>query len=311
MKSQYKKITPMEPIMSRLNEILNSKYPIIQGPIGAINSPELVAAISNAGGYGMLALGFSSDINQVKHLINETKKLTDKPFGANIMIINPLNEKILPVLAESGVKTITTSVGFPGKIYPFIHELGMKGLHVLLSVKHAIAAEEAGVDGIVAAGAEAGGLRSTGSESSTMVLVPLIVDSVKIPVVAAGGIVDSRGYRASLALGAEGVQVGTRFIASTESSVQQLWKDQIVLCEDGGTALLPVDNMMLRAIITPELRTRLNSPDFNPQKEFKLSNASKAWDSAEFNLVPAGAVQASALIKSILSVKDIINEMVK
>ena len=297
--------------MTRLSEMLNSKYPVIQGPIAAINSPELVAAISNAGGYGMLALGFASDINQVRHLINETKKLTDKPFGANIMIINQLNEKILPLLAESGIKTITTSVGFPGKIYPLIHELGMKGLHVLLSVKHAIAAEDAGADGIVAAGAEAGGLRSTGSESSTMVLVPLIADSVKIPVVAAGGIVDSRGYRAALALGAEGVQIGTRFIASTESPAQQSWKEQIVACQDGDTELLPIDNMMLRAIITPELRERLNSPDFDPKKEFKLSNASKAWDSAEFNLVPAGAGQAGALIKSILSVKDIIDEMVK
>ena len=296
--------------MTRLSEMLNSKYPIIQGPIAAINSPKLIAAISNAGGYGMLALGFSSDINHVKHLINETKKLTDKPFGANIMIINPLNEKILPLLAESGIKTITTSVGFPGKIYPFIHELGMKGLHVLLSVKHAIAAEDAGADGIVAAGAEAGGLRSTGSESSTMILVPLIADSVKIPVVAAGGIVDSRGYKAALALGAEGVQVGTRFIASAESPAQQSWKEQIVACQDGDTELLPIDNMMLRAIITPELRERLNSPDFDPRKEFKLSNASKAWDNAEFNLVPAGAGQASALIKSVLSVKDIIGEMV-
>ena len=297
-------------IMSRIRELLQSKYPIIQGPVGAINSPKLVAAISNAGGYGMLALGFASDINQVRQLINETKKLTDKPFGANIMIINPLNEKILPILAESGIKTITTSVGFPGKIYPFIHELGMKGLHVLLSVKHAIAAEDAGADGIIAAGSEAGGLRSTGSESSTMILVPLISDSVKIPVVAAGGIADSRGYMAALALGAEGVQVGTRFIASAESSAQQVWKEQIVFCEDGGTELLPVDNMMLRAIITPELRQRLNSPDFNPQKEFRLSNAGKAWDNAEFSLVPAGAGQASALIKSILPVKDIIEEMI-
>jgi enoyl-[acyl-carrier protein] reductase II len=143
-----------------------------------------------------------------------------------------------------------------------------------------------------------------------MVLVPLIADSVKIPIVAAGGIVDSRGYRAALALGAEGVQVGTRFIASAESSAQQIWKDQIVSCEDGGTELLPVENMMLRAIITPELRQRLNTPDFNPKKEFRLSNAGRAWDNAEFDLVPAGAGQASALIKSILPVKDIIEEMV-
>jgi enoyl-[acyl-carrier protein] reductase II len=297
--------------MTHLNEILNTKYPIIQGPIGAMNSPELIAAISSGGGYGMLALGFSSDTEEIKRLILDVKKLTDKPFGANIMIINPLNEKILELLAESGVKTVTTSVGFPGKIYPLLHDLGMKGLHVLLSVKHAVSAEKAGVDGIIAAGAEAGGLRSTGSESSTMVLVPMIADSVKIPVIAAGGIADSRGYRAALALGAQGVQIGTRFLACTESPAQQRWKDQIVNCEDGGTDLLPVDYLMMRAIITPELRERLNSPDFDIKKEFKLANASKAWESADFDLVPAGAGQVSSLIHDIKPVKDIINEMVK
>ncbi|HNX23866.1 MAG TPA: nitronate monooxygenase [Spirochaetota bacterium] len=297
--------------MVHLNEMLKTKYPIIQGPIGAMNSPELIAAISNAGGYGMLALGFSSNIDEIKRLLLEIKKLTNKPFGANIMIINPLNEKILPLLAESGIKTITTSVGFPGKIYPLIHELGMKGLHVLLSVKHAVSAEKAGADGIIAAGSEAGGLRSTGSESSTMVLVPLIADSVTIPVVAAGGIADSRGYRAAFALGAEGVQIGTRFLACKESPAQQKWKDQIVNCEDGGTNLLPVDYLMMRAIITPELRERLNSPDFDIHKEFKLANASKAWDSADFDLVPAGAGQVSALIRDIKPVEEIIKEMVK
>ena len=297
--------------MTHLNEMLQSRYPVIQGPIGAMNSPELVAAISNAGGYGMLALGFSSNIDDIKKILHDVKKLTDKPFGANIMIINPLNEQILPLLAESGVKTITTSVGFPGKIYPLIHDLGMKGLHVLLSVKHAVSAEKAGADGIIAAGSEAGGLRSTGSESSTMVLVPLIADSVSIPVVAAGGIADSRGYRAALALGAEGVQIGTRFLACTESPAQQKWKDQIVSCEDGGTDLLPVDYLMMRAIITPELRAKLNSPDFDIRKEFKLANASKAWDSADFDLVPAGAGQISALIHDIKPVKEIIEEMVK
>lgn len=296
--------------MSLLLEMLGSKYPVIQGPIGAINSPELIAAISNAGGYGMLALGFIRDIDEAKKLLFEVKKKTTKPFGANIMIINPLNEQLLPLIAESGVKTVTTSVGFPGKIYPLIHQLGMKGLHVLLSVKHAINAEAAGADGIVAAGSEAGGLRSTGSESSTMILVPLITDSVKIPVVAAGGIADSRGYRAAFALGAHGVQIGTRFLAAAECPVPDKWKELIVNCDDGGTRLLPVDNMMMRAIITPELMERLNSPDFDIKSEFQLRNASKAWSSGDFTLVPAGAGQASALIREVKPVEQIINEMV-
>ncbi len=297
--------------MSQLLDMLGSRHPIIQGPIGAINSPELVAAISEAGGYGMLALGFMRDIDEVKRLLTEVRKRTDKPFGANIMIINPLNEQIIPLLADSGMKTVTTSVGFPGRIYPLLHQHGMKGLHVLLSLKHAISAEEAGADGIVAAGAEAGGLRSTGSESSTMVLVPLITDHVKIPVVAAGGIADSRGYRAAMALGAQGVQIGTRFMATTESPIHRKWKEQIIDCEDGGTELLPVDNMMMRAIMTPELREKIHSPGFDIKKEFQLKNASKAWNSAEFDLVPAGAGEVSALIKDVKSVKEIIDEMVK
>ena len=297
--------------MSQLLDMLGSRYPIIQGPIGAINSPELVAAISNSGGYGMLALGFINELDEVKRLLTEVKKRTDKPFGANIMIINPLNEKIIPLLAEAGVKTVTTSVGFPGRIYPLLHQHGMNGLHVLLSLKHAISAEEAGADGIVAAGAEAGGLRSTGSELTTMVLVPLITDHVNIPVVAAGGIADSRGYKAAMALGAQGVQIGTRFMASAESSIHPKWKEQIINCPDGGTALLPVDNMMMRAIITPELRLRIESPGFDIKKEFSLRNASKAWNSAEFDLVPAGAGEVSALITGIKSVKEIIDEMVK
>lgn len=297
--------------MSQLLDMLGTRYPIIQGPIGSINSPDLIAAISEAGGYGMLALGFMSDIEEVKRLLSEVKKRTSKPFGANIMIINPLNEKIIPLLAEAGIKTVTTSVGFPGRIYPILHEHGMKGLHVLLSLKHAISAEQAGADGIVAAGAEAGGLRSTGSESSTMVLVPLIADHVKIPVVAAGGIADSRGYRAAMALGAQGVQIGTRFMATTESPIHRKWKEQIVNCEDGGTELLPVDNMMMRAIITPELREKIQSPGFDMRKEFRLANASKAWNSAEFDLVPAGAGEVSALIRDIKSVKEVIEEMVK
>lgn len=297
--------------MIQLKEMLQTKYPIIQGPIGAMNSPELVAAISNAGGYGMLALGFSSDIEQVKKLIYDVKRLTDKPFGANIMIINPLNEKILPLLAESGIKTVTTSVGFPGKIYPLIHELGMKGLHVLLSVKHAVSAVSAGADGIIAAGSEAGGLRSTGSESTTMILVPLITDTVDVPVVAAGGIADSRGYRAALALGAQGVQIGTKFLASTESPARAEWKEQIVACDDGGTDLLPVDNLMMRVIITPSLRDKLNTPGFDIKKEFRLSNVTKAHGTSETDLLPSGAGQVCALIREIKPVKDIIFEMVK
>lgn len=297
--------------MTTITEMTGSAYPVIQGPIGAINSPELIATVSNAGGYGMMALGFTRNIDDVKRLVDEVKEKTDKPFGANLMIINPLNEQIIPILADAGIKTVTTAVGFPGRIYPLLHDMGIKGLHVVLSLKHAISAVETGADGIVAAGSEAGGLRSTGAESSTMVLVPLIADHVNVPVVAAGGIADSRGYRAALALGASGVQLGTRLLASQESPVHKKWKELIVQCGDGGTELLPVENLMMRAIMTDEIKNMINAPGFDIKKEFQLKNAEKAWNSADFDLVPAGAGQVSALINEVRTVKEIIDEMVK
>lgn len=202
--------------MSTLLEMLGCRYPIIQGPIAAMNSPRLTAAVCEAGAFGMIALGFSSP-EEAKKLVDGVRELTDKPFGANIMIINPANPEILKILAEAGVKTVTTSTGSPAKIYPLIHNLGMKGFHVILALPHAVRAASEGADGIVVSGSESGGLRSMGSESSTMVLVPLVADHVKITVVAAGGIADRRGYRAALALGAQGVQIGTRFIASEEA----------------------------------------------------------------------------------------------
>ena len=189
--------------MSHLLELLGSRYPIIQGPIGHLNSPKLVAAICEAGAFGMLALGFIKDHQEAKRLVREVRELTDKPFGANLMIMNPDHEKILEIMADEGVKTITTSAGSPKSIYPKIHALGMKGLHVALTLPQAIKAEDAGADGVVASGLESGGLRSPNPESSTMVLVPFVVDLVKIPVFAAGCIAVSRGYSAALALGAQ------------------------------------------------------------------------------------------------------------
>ena len=203
--------------MSKLLEMLGCRYPVIQGPIGMFNSPEMVAAVSEAGGYGLLAVGFINEGDTVRRLIDDVRKLTDKPFGANVVLLNPSSGEFLKILADAGVKTVTTSVGSPRDIYPVIHDLGMKGLHVVLAAAHAISAAKAGVDGLVVVGSEAGGLRTTGSESSTMVLVPLVADAVDVPIVAAGGIADSRGYRAALALGAQGVQIGTRFLASEES----------------------------------------------------------------------------------------------
>jgi enoyl-[acyl-carrier protein] reductase II len=295
--------------MSILSKILECKHPIIQGPIGALNDPKYVAAISEAGAFGMLALGFSTP-EDAGRLAREVRDLTDKPFGANLMIMNPANEEILEALASFGVKTVTTSAGSPKNIYPKIHELGMYGLHVLLSLPHALKAEAAGVDGLVITGNESGGLRSLNPESSTMVLVPMVVEQVKIPVVAAGGIADSRGYRAAFSLGAVGVQIGTRFIATEESPAPQAWKDAIVNCKDGGTTLLSIGNMNMRVIVDDKLRGIIADPKEVAIEHYNFSNAPSAWQSGDFDLFPAGAGEVAALIKDIKPVKEIIEEMV-
>jgi enoyl-[acyl-carrier protein] reductase II len=294
--------------MSELLKMLDCRYPIIQGPIGMFNSPKMVAAVSEAGAYGMLALGFSNP-DEVKKLVDEVRKLTDKPFGANIMLINPHNEKILETLAGAGVKAVTTSVGSPKEIYPIIHDLGMKGIHVVLALQHAIRAVTAGADALVVVGSEAGGLRSANSESSTMVLVPLVVDHVIVPLVAAGGISDSRGYRAAFALGAQGVQVGTRFLASNESPAGEQWKKAIVECNDGGTDLIPSSNMRTteRIIVTPWIKQKMADPTVkNIADELDRNPAATGnYERAAF-----GAGQVSALIKDIKPIKAIIEDMI-
>lgn len=296
--------------MNNILEMLGCRYPIIQGPIGSMNNPAMVAAVSEAGAYGLLALGFISEVEEVKRLVGAVQELTDKPFGANIVLMNPLAREMLEVLDRAGVKTVTTSVGPPGKIYPILHDLGMKGIHVVLSLAHAMKAEESGADGLVVVGSEAGGLRSRNSESSTMVLVPLVADTVSIPIVAAGGIADSRGYRAALALGAQGVQIGTRFLVSKESTVHEKWKEAVISCGDGGTDLLPVKNMMTRAVITPGIRKLIDDPAVDLEAELQKIDRIQAWDKGDFENAIAGAGQVSALIRDVKSVKEIIEEMV-
>ena len=295
--------------MSDLLKMLGCRYPIIQGPIGEMNSPKLVAAICEAGAYGMLALGFSN-AEKTKKLVNDVKALTGKPFGANLMLMNQANGEILDILAAAGVKTVTTSAGSPKEVYKRIHELGMKGIHVALTLTHARRAEDAGVDGLVITGLESGGLRSKEPELTNMVLIPLVVDHVKVPVVAAGGIADSRGYRAVLALGAQGAQIGTRFLASAESTAHDKWKQAILDSTDGDIVILPLQKMNVRVIVTQKLKKEMQDPALDLSKVYDLKNLPKAWGTGDFDLFPASAGQVSALIKEVKPVREIIKEMV-
>jgi len=294
--------------MTKLLEILGCKYPIIQGPIGQFNNPKMVAAVSEAGAFGILSLGYITDTEKVRQMVKEVKELTDKPFGANLMIaMNPNNEAILEVLAKEGVKVVTTSAGSPKKIYPTIKKLGIKGLHVTLTAK--LAGKAAAADGIIVSGAESGGMRTNGPESTNLILVPVVCDMVDVPVVAAGGIADRRGYQAALALGAQGVQIGTAFLASKESPASKAWKEAIINCSDAGTTLLPTGGIAMRTIINQKLG-ELMASSADLSQEYNMKNANEAWSTGDFDLFPAGAGQISALIKEIRPVKDIIEEMV-
>ena len=296
--------------MSQLLEMLGCEHPILQGPIGQLYDPGMVAAVSEAGAFGVLALGFVSDLEQVKALTGKVRELTDKPFGANLMIsMNPKNEAILEILYDAGVRVVTTSGGSPKKIYPKIKEMGMQGLHVTLSAPMAAKSVDAGADGVVVSGTESGGLRTLGPESTNFILIPLTCDMLDAPVVAAGGIADRRGYQAALALGAQGVQIGTAFLAAEESPACQAWKEAIMQCGDAGTVRVPLGPMAMRSIMNSKLKDMVaKGEDFS--KEYNLMNAGEAWKNGDFDLFPAGAGQVSALISKIRPVRDIIQDMV-
>ncbi len=235
--------------MSRVSELLGVEYPIIQGAMGVICNPELVAAVSEAGGYGLLATAFATDAEAVRDQVRSTKERTRKPFGANLFAMNPKALEFAAVMAEEGVGAVTISGGSPKLLIPFLHEHGVKALVLAANTDYARQAEELGADAIVAEGCESGGMQGFGIPS-TMVLVPAVVDKVKVPVIAAGGIADSRGYKAALALGAEGVQVGTRFIATKECIAHGNYKNLIVEASELGTILINLGRFQVRALRT-------------------------------------------------------------
>jgi enoyl-[acyl-carrier protein] reductase II len=243
--------------------------------------------------------------NQVK----ATKKLTNKPFGSNIFVMNPLAQEFAEVLAEEAVKVATVSGGSPKALIPILHDLGIRVIVVCPTVEGAKGAEALGADAIVAEGAESGGVQGF-KGVSTMVLVPAVVDAVKIPVIAAGGIGDSRGYKAALALGAEGVQMGTRFIATKECIAHSVYKSTIVDSDETGTGLVNMGRFQLRALRTP-LVERLTKGEEFTRPGFNRQIMEDAWIKGDLETGPLPAGQVTGLISDIPSVREVIHEMVK
>lgn len=209
-------------------KLLGIQYPIIQGGMAWVAEHTLAAAVSNAGGLGIIAAA-SAPYEFVKEEIRKTRELTDKPFGVNIMLLSPYAEEIARLVVEEKVPVVTTGAGNPGPYMKQWKEAGIKVIPVVASVALAKMMQRAGADAVVAEGCEAGGHIG---EITTMVLVPQIVDAVTIPVIAAGGVGDGRGFAAAMMLGAKGVQIGTRFVVSRECVVHQNYKDRILKAKD-------------------------------------------------------------------------------
>lgn len=215
-------------IKTEITELLGIKYPVIQGGMAWVAEYHLASAVSNAGGLGIIGAA-SAPPEVVREQIKKTRELTDKPFGVNVMLMNPNASEVAQVVAEEGVKVVTTGAGNPAKFMELWKNAGIKVIPVVASVAMARMMEKAGADAVVAEGTESGG--HIGS-ATTMTLVPQVVDAVKIPVIAAGGIGDGRGFAAAMMLGAKAVQMGTRFIVAKESIVHENYKERVIKAKD-------------------------------------------------------------------------------
>lgn len=216
-----------------IQELCNIKYPIFQGAMANIATPEFAASVSNCGALGIIATG-AMDEQETRNAIRKCKELTDKPFGVNVMLMNPHSDAIMQVIAEEHVAVVTTGAGNPGPYIPLLKESGCKIFPVVSSVALARRMERSGVDGIIAEGGESGGHVG---EATTMALVPQVVQAVKIPVLAAGGIASGVQLNAALALGAEGVQIGTILLCSEECPIHENYKQAILKAKDSDTVV--------------------------------------------------------------------------
>ena len=221
--------------MNSITKLFGIKYPVIQAGMIWCSGWKLASAVSNAGGLGLIGSG-SMHPDTLREHIRKCKAATNNPFGVNLPLIYPQMEEIAQIVIEEGVKIVFTSAGNPKKWTEHFQEHGIKVAHVIANVKFALKCEEAGVDAVVAEGFEAGGHNGI-EETTTMTLIPMLKEVISLPLIAAGGIASGRGMLAAMALGADGVQIGSRFVASEESSAHEMFKKSVITAKDGDTAL--------------------------------------------------------------------------
>jgi enoyl-[acyl-carrier protein] reductase II len=289
------------------------QYPIIQGGMIWCSGWELAAAVSNAGGLGLIGAG-SMYPDVLREHIQRCKQETNKPFGVNLPLLYPDIDKHINIILEEGVKIIFTSAGNPSKYTHFLKENGITVVHVIANVKFAKKAEDAGVDAIVAEGFEAGGHNGR-EETTTLVLVPLIKQHVGIPVIAAGGISSGKAMAAALCLGADGVQVGSRFAATIESSAHENFKNAIVAAGDGDTQLTLKEITPVRLIKNDFYQQvqKAYSEGASPEKLSELlgrGRAKKGMFLGDLNEGELEIGQVSSIIDTIKSSKEVIDEMI-
>ena len=298
-------------MQTEITKLLGIEYPIIQGGMAWVAEHHLAAAVSAAGGLGLIG-GANAPAEVVRNEIREARKLTDKPFGVNVMLMSPHAEEIAKVVVEEGIKVVTTGAGSPEKYMQMWKEAGIVVIPVVASVALARRMERCGADAVVAEGTESGGHIG---EATTMTLVPQVVNAVNIPVIAAGGIADGRGLAAALMLGAKAVQIGTRFVVANESIVHENYKDRVIAAKDIDSAVTgrshghPVRS--LRNAMTREYtKLEAEGKSFEELEYLTLGTLRKAVMDGDVVNGTVMAGQIAGLINKKQSTKEIIDEII-
>jgi enoyl-[acyl-carrier protein] reductase II len=299
---------------NKIKDLFNIKHPIIQGGMIWVSGYKLASAVSNAGGLGLIGAG-SMYPEVLRQHIQKCKKATDNPFGVNVPMLYPEIEKIMDIIIEEEVKIIFTSAGNPKTWTSFLKEKGITVVHVVSSVKFALKAETAGVDAIVCEGFEAGGHNGR-EETTTFTLIPMVKEQVKIPVIAAGGIGSGRGMLAAMVLGADGVQIGSRFAATEESSAHQNFKDMIVDAKDGDTHLTLKELAPVRLLKNKFYQELQELYQQNPSKEqlkelLGRARAKKGMFEGDLDNGELEIGQIAGLIHKIKPAKVVLEEIIE
>lgn len=294
-----------------LCDLLGIKYPILQGGMAWVATAELAAAVSNAGGLGIIGAG-SMPGEILRKEIRKCKRLTPKPFGVNIYYLSPSIKEIIDVVVDEKVPVVTTGAGNPGKDLPRFKQQGIKVIPVVSAVALARRLERSGADAIIAEGMECGGHIG---EITTMALLPQVVSAVNIPVIAAGGIADGRGLAAALALGAQGIQMGTRFVASTECTVHPKYKEAIVKAKDRSTAVTGASFGHPVRVLNNKLARefKIMEKQGASQEEMERFGTGRLRAAVQDGDIEYGSLmcgQVAGLIQEILPVEEIMTQIV-